>query len=175
MIPADRQNDIGYKFVFSNQIVFRLARHLIFWAMFLALNVSIHSPVDYHFKGSPSLFYGMCIPAYYLGSYLIKIFGQNYFQGQAHLIMAAVILLINAYFFLLLIFKLQDYFLFFFKPAALNPFMTGLYKGSPPMGLTTVLSYLIYDLYFLKPQLPAFVLKLAKWVYKTRQGNGSNR
>jgi len=117
----------------------------------------------------------MCIPAYYLGSYLIKIFEQNYFQGLVQLIMAAVILLINAHFFLLLIFKIQDYFLLFSQLAAANPVMKGLYKGSPPMGPTTVLSYVIYDFYFLKAQLPAFVLKLAKWVYKTRQGNGSNR
>lgn len=52
--------------------------------------------------------------------------------------------------------------------------MAVLYKGAPPLGPTTVLSYLIYDLYFLKAQLPAFVAKLAKWVYKTKQNNGSN-
>ncbi|WP_254412081.1 hypothetical protein [Dyadobacter diqingensis] len=174
MIPADQQNSTGYKFVFSDHLFYRLARHLVFWAMFLAVNVSVQSPVDYHFKGSPLLFYGMCIPAYYLGSYLIKILGQNYLQGLAHLVVAAVILLLTAHFFLLLIFQLQNHFLFFSQPGAANPAMTALYKGAPPMGGATVLSYLIYDLYFLKAQLPAFALKLGKWVYTTTQSNGSN-
>ncbi|TDE18040.1 hypothetical protein [Dyadobacter psychrotolerans] len=174
MIPHDEKNSTGYGFLFSNQKFYRLARHLIFWLMFLALNVSVQSPFDYQFKGSPLLFYSMCIPAYYLGCYLIKILGENYFMGLVHLIVAALILLITSHFFLLLIFKLQNHFAFFSQYASANPVMKELYQGAPLMGPTTVLSYLIYDLYFLKAQLPAFAVKLAKWVYKTTQGKGPN-
>lgn len=175
MISAVQQNNLISLFIFSNQPGLRALRHLIFWALFLSVNLAVDSAVTYHFEGSRVLFYGMSIPFYYLSCYGLQKFTFT-LKDPALLIFCGLMLLVAAHLFLMLIIAVQIHFPVFEKSGSRLADLYGFSGGAGPSGILKVLQWVLSDLSFLGVVMPAFVLKVSKGFYlleKRRQDGGN--
>lgn len=129
MISAVQQNNLICFFIFSNQPGLRALRHLIFWMLFLSVNLAVESAVTYHFEGSRVLFYGVSIPFYYLSCYGLQKFTFT-LKDPVLLIFCGLMLLAAAHLFLMLILAVQIHFPVFEKPGSRLTDLQGFSGGS---------------------------------------------